>query len=169
MRLDLERLKEAHPLLPASTAAEYAHRAAVALELRHAPGVIATVRLGVEEHVATLHWNDRPTADALMLDRHRATEDGAEAVALSLVHASQGWVLQRRLQRGEHADWLLRDRRGGLVALEVSGTDDGDEAARLREKVAQVALCELGSLRAACVVRFLEPRAALVLVSEVAR
>jgi hypothetical protein len=56
-----------------------------------------------------------------------------------------------------------------LVALEVSGTDDGDESARLREKLAQVALCDVGSLRAACVVRFLEPRAALVLVPEVSR
>jgi hypothetical protein len=61
------------------------------------------------------------------------------------------------LQRGEYADWLLDDPGGGCVALEVSGTDDGDALGRMREKLAQVTRCVAAPTRVACVVRFVEP------------
>ena len=121
MKLDLERLREMHPALPLSTATSYAHRAALALGRRHEPGASAEVTLDGESVVATLVWEKRPAADALQLDYHRVTEDGAEAVALALVHSSRSWVVLRRLQREEHADWLLRETTSRrLVALEIS-------------------------------------------------
>jgi hypothetical protein len=87
----------------------HAHWAALALGRRHEPGVEAEVTLDAESVVATLVWEKRPAADALQLDYHRVTEDGAEAVALALVHSARSWVVLRRLQREEHADWLLRE------------------------------------------------------------
>lgn len=118
----------------------------------------------------TLSWEERPAVEALQLDYHRVTEDGAEAVALALVHAARSWVVLRRLQREEHADWLLREtttRR--LVALEVSGTDEGDGDARLTAKLLQVAQSTAARRRAACVVGFLEPRVLLSLAQEAPR
>lgn len=170
MKLDLERLKEIHPVLPAATAAERAHLGALALQRRHAPGVVAEVRLAAASHEATLHWTLRPEADAGQVDPRRMTEDGAEAVALSLIHAERGWVVVRRLAQGEHADWLVRETKTRrLVALEVSGTDDGDGTARMRQKLAQVSQSTAARARAACVVGFLEPHAALEMVPETAR
>jgi hypothetical protein len=170
MKLNLERLREMHPALPLTTAAAYAHRAALALGRRHGPGVAAEVTLDAESVEATLSWAERPAADALQLDYHRVTEDGAEAVALALVHASRSWVVLRRLQREEYADWLLRETTSRrLVALEVSGTDEGDGDARLSAKLAQVARSTAARKRAACVVGFLEPRIALALAREASR
>jgi hypothetical protein len=138
MKLDLTRLREVHPLLPENTAAELVHRAGLALQRRHQPGVSFTAVVDEIMTTGTIDWSACSPDDAELLDRHRVTEDGAEAVALSLVHAELGWTVRRRLQRGEHADWLLRDDRRGLVALEISGTDDGDDAARMKEKLLQV-------------------------------
>ena len=88
MKLDLERLREMHPALPLSTAASYARRAALALGRRHESGVEAEVTIDAVSMIATLVWEMRPAADAHQLDYHRVTEDGAEAVALALVHSS---------------------------------------------------------------------------------
>jgi hypothetical protein len=55
-------------------------------------------------------------------------------VALALVYVSRSWMVLRRLQREEHADWLLRETTSRrLVALEVSGTDEGDGDTPLSE------------------------------------
>jgi hypothetical protein len=169
MKLDLTLLREVHPLLPESTAAELVHRAALALQRRHRPGVQLTATVDGVVTTGSIAWTACSPTDADQLDRHRVTEDGAEAVALSLVHAERGWTVRRRLQRGEHADWLLRDDRQQLVALEISGTDDGDDAVRMQEKLAQVLRNDDATQRAACVVRFREPRATLKLVPEALR
>ena len=92
-----------------------------------------------------------------MLDANVVTELGAEALALTLVHETRGWVARRRLQRGEFADWLMTAPDGKVVALEVSGTDAGDHEARMRQKLLQVAKCVAGKTLAACVVSFLQP------------
>ncbi len=158
------QLKSMHPLLPASTAAEYGYRAAVGLERHdHESGVgLATSNDG-QAGEASLHW--LPSAGgAEQLDRHRITEDAAEAVALALVRVARGWVVRRRLQRGESADWLLRDARAQHVALEVSGIDEGDVAERLRMKVQQVRSATVGNRRAACVVELATPRATVATV-----
>lgn len=43
-------------------------------------------------------------SDSAQLDFDRVTEDAAEAIALAMVYVSNGWVVRRRLQRGENTD-----------------------------------------------------------------
>lgn len=115
MKLDLASLKEMHPLLPAATAADRAHCAAVGLGRHgHAPGASMAAKLDTEEHQTFLHWAVAPAAHAAQLDPNRVTEDAAEAVALALVSVARGWVVKRRLARGEAADWLLSDAERGF-------------------------------------------------------
>jgi hypothetical protein len=85
------------------------------------------------QSTAHIEWKPQDSALLQVLDANRVTEDGAEAVALAFASCSDGWTAKRRLQRTEHADWLLyKDRR--WLALEVSGTADGDPFARLAIK-----------------------------------
>jgi hypothetical protein len=164
VKIDLMQLKLMHPLLPASTATEYAHRAAVGLEWKnHMPGVALATWIEDESPEASLHWVRSRAGDVEQLDRHRITEDAAEAVALALVHVARGWVVRRRLQRGEFADWLLHDPEARLVALEVSGVGDGEEAGRLRMKLEQVRRATIAERRAACVIELEAPRARLAM------
>ena len=70
----------------------------------------------------------------------------------------------RRMQREEHADWLLEDGAEGkrqVVALEGSGVDRGSIVARLSEKLTQVAKSVDVDQRWAGVIGFEEPMAAL--------
>jgi hypothetical protein len=105
---------------------------------------------------AEIDWHSQALALLDVLDEHRITEDGAEAVAISYVNGKAGWVVKRRLQRRESADWLLRNEAGWL-ALEVSGTVEGDPFARLNEKKRQVARCSLPAKLLAIVVVFARP------------
>jgi len=111
-----------------------------------------------------LSW---PGADLSKIDQHDhnpITEDGAEAVALALAHRHRAWRVIRRMQREEHADWLLEEAREDtrqIVALEISGVDRGGILARLSEKLAQVAKSTDVDQRWAGVVGFEEPAAAL--------
>jgi hypothetical protein len=160
VRLDLTQLKNMHPFLPLSTAVEYGHRAAVGLERHHhEPGVTLATSMESVAREASLHWVGSPFGDADQLDQQQITEDAAEAVALALVHAARGWVVRRRLQRGEFGDWLLQDPDSHLVALEISGIDAGDDSARLRMKLEQVRRATIASQRVACVVELSTPRA----------
>lgn len=158
--IDLEALHERHPcLLPEHTAALALFAATALQRANHAPGVEVQVDVLGTVGVEPFTWAPRPVdATLATLDANHITEFGAEALALSLVHESRGWVVRRRLQRFESADWLLEDGAGELVALEVSGTVDGDAADRMRDKLVQVAKAD--AVRCvACVVRFLEPAA----------
>jgi hypothetical protein len=153
-----------HPLLPASTAAEYGYRAAVGLERhRHTSGVALTTSIESGTREASLHWTSSSPGGGDQLDRNRITEDAAEAVALALVHVAQGWVVRRRLQRGESADWLLVDSEARLVALEVSGIDEGEVFKRIRVKLEQVRSASIAKQRAACVVELSTPRATIAM------
>jgi hypothetical protein len=165
MRLDLTHLKSMHPLLPAATCTEYAHRAAVGLgRHRHEPGVSLATLIKSEAGEASLHWLRAAPGDLAQLDRLRITEDAAEAVALALVHIALGWVVRRRLQRGESADWLLHDPEARPVALEVSGVDENEDRDRLRKKLNQVRRATVAKEKAACVVELVAPRAVVALV-----
>lgn len=159
MNLDVDSLQHRHPRLLAESAADLTLNVAVALDRHHQPGATMGVEVFGVAAQARVSWRARSPDDATMLDRNRVTELGAETIALVIVHETRGWVVSRKLQQGEFADWLLLDRDGRKVALEVSGTDDGNAEARIREKLAQVANCTAGLTRAACVVHFLEPRA----------
>jgi hypothetical protein len=163
--IDLGELREMHSRLPADLALVMVERSALALERNaHTPGVRLSLDLDRVLSSGTLSW---PAADLSKIDQHdhnRITEDGAEAVALALAHRHRAWRVIRRMQREEHADWLLEDAREGrrqVVALEISGVDRGSIVARLSEKVAQVAKSRDVDQRWAGVVGFEEPTAAL--------
>lgn len=151
-----------HPLLPYSTAVEYGHRAAVGLERHaHRPGVTLETLFDEETGDATLHWKMAGPEDGDQLDRHRVTEDAAEAIALGFVRMARGWVVRRRLQRGEFADWLLQDPESGAVALEVSGIGETEDPGRLQEKLEQARKATIARHRVACVVELPTPRTTL--------
>jgi hypothetical protein len=140
-------------------------RAALALERNaHKPGVSLSLDLERILSRALLSW---PAAELSNIDQHdhnRITEEGAEVVALVLAHRYRSWQVVRRMQRGDHADWLLADVREGAeqeVALEISGIDRGSITARLSEKLSQVGKNTDADQRWACVVGFEEPMAAL--------
>jgi hypothetical protein len=106
---------------------------------------------------AEIEWRFQDLAVLEVLDGNRITEDGAEGVALAYAHSTAGWVVKRRFQRSEGADWLLRNQ-GRWLALEVSGTIAGDPFARLADKRQQVARCTLpADERLAIVVAFDRP------------
>jgi len=162
VRLDLMQLKTMHPRLSALTAAQYGHRAAMGLERhRHESGVALQTLIERATHDASLHWVLSLFSDTDQLDRHRITEEAAEGITLALVNVALGWVVRRRLQRGEAADWLLEDREARLVALEVSGIDKGDDSGRLRDKLDQVRRATVADCRVACVVELATPRATM--------
>lgn len=165
MQLDLRALKRMHPRLPATTAAEFANRGALALQRRdHVPGCPLEVTFqGVASPglVAFLDWVTVPLITSTQFDRHRVTEDGAEAVALALVSASRSWSIRRRLQRGESGDCLMEDPQDRMVVLEVSGIDGPLDHQRLEEKLRQVSKSTVAPHRSACVVAFTPPAASL--------
>jgi hypothetical protein len=165
MEINLAELREMHPRLPEDLVLLMLGRAALGLQ-RNGHGSPVAISLDLEPVAirGVLGW---PGSDLANLDQHdhnRITEDGAEAVALALAHQDRGWRVVRRLQREEHADWLLEEigkEERQVVALEVSGVDRGGIAARLAEKLAQVALTDDVDQRWAGVVGFQEPTAAL--------
>jgi hypothetical protein len=154
MELDLSRLKEMHPLLAASTALEYSYRAAIGLNRHgHLSGSSLKISLDNEDQQGRLHWSKTRQEEDTQLDYIRVTEDTAEAITLALVNVVNGWVIRRRLQRGEFADWLLADRNNNTIALEVSGVDQSDVGKRrLQQKVKQVRQSSAARRKAACVV-----------------
>ena len=165
MDLDLAELREMHPRLSFRRASAMVECSALALERNsHNPGVSISLDL---EHVrsnGSLQWPRAGLNGIAQHDNNRITEDGAEVVALALAHRYRSWRVFRRMQREEHADWLLEDIQNGVcqfVALEVSGVDRGSIAARLSQRLVQVAKNNEVDQRWACVVGFGEPIAAL--------
>jgi hypothetical protein len=133
---------------------------------RHRPGVRLTGQTPEGNIDEELRWRERAAEVAAHEDINRVTEEGAEAIALFLACSNGSLKVERRLQSrlAEGADWLLRDRSTGRrVVLEVGGTDEQDLAALLERKIAQARRSPFSSrgTPAACVVRFLEPRAIL--------
>jgi hypothetical protein len=163
--IDLEALSDVLGL-PEDCVTPLAHRAAVALERRHHPGVhlAAIVRdTAIEEEI---RWRPRTPSAAAYEDINRVTEEGAEGIGLALACSKSNWRIERRLQArlAEGADWLMLDpSTGSTVVLEIGGTDEQDLEALLARKIEQAwrsPFSERGT-PAACVVRFLEPSARL--------
>lgn len=156
MRLPLQDLWSMHPKLLGHPT-DLPRLGALALQRAgHASPVQARVDHGGQASTAEVEWL---TQDLSLLETHdgnRVTEDGAEAVALAYANVWAGWVVKRRLQRSLRADWLLQNEEGWL-ALEVSGTADGNPVVRLKEKRQQVALCPLSAQLLALVVAFDRP------------
>ncbi|MGH8603410.1 MAG: hypothetical protein ACREXR_11765 [Gammaproteobacteria bacterium] len=156
MRLVLQDLFSVHPALRGYPVDLSKHGA---LALQRA-GHTSPARAGIDhdglDSKTEIEWLSQAVALLDVLDSNRVTEDGAEAVALTYANAKAGWVVKRRLQRGESADWLLH-KEAGWLALEVSGMIAGDPMARLREKKQQVARCSLPADRLAIVVALDRP------------
>jgi hypothetical protein len=163
MTIDLDALAKLHPDLPDEVAGMMALGAAISLQRRHEPGVVLTVALAGDSFKEELVWKKREASTANKVDENRATEDGAEAIALGVVgHHRPRWRLVRRLQSrlAEGADWLFAvDPEGGSVVLEISGTDTGSVGGRETLKRAQAVSSPAAPRAATCVVRFLDPKA----------
>jgi hypothetical protein len=110
------------------------------------------------EGSAEIHWQwwDTNLVDDVLIDRNRLTEDGAEGIAITYLHAKSAWVVKRRIQQGEYADWLMQ-READFMAVEVSGTAEGNAFTRLKEKKQQIARCSLPAERIAIVIAFDKP------------
>ncbi len=128
--------------------AALAQAAAVCLaEEGHASGIMLRVDGGVSERF-TLTWTDpAPPAHRCWADPEEATEYGAYAVAIVLVHALTTLRVVERSRKGTGFDYWLgeRDNPAPLfqekTRLEVSGIRNGANTlviARERDKVAQV-------------------------------
>jgi len=153
-----------HPRLAPVTCADCAHKAAVGLSRHgHVPGASLDIAFDGVRQQGALYWSADSDANGDRLDFHRVTEDAAEAIAVALVHVAKGWVVRRRAQREEHADWLLVDADKQAVALEVSGVDMMDTGQRrLREKVEQVRRHQNPrAIKVACIVELGPPRSRL--------
>ena len=163
--IDLACLCDMHPRLPADMAWVMVTRAALGLQRhKHSSGANLHVANESMELGCVLTWPVAELGTAKQHDHNRITEDGAEAIALAVAHTSRSWRIVRRLQREEHADWLLDYQDNGvrkLVAFEVSGIDQGGIGGRLSEKLAQVARSTDVDQRWAGVVGFQQPEAAL--------
>ena len=153
MTLRLHELYLNHPKLRGHPT-DYVKYGALALQR---PGHTSPVQTNVEhdgQKAATqIEWQHQDMTVPGVIDRNRVTEDGAEAVALAYVHSTAAWVVKRRLNQGERADWLLSNATGWL-AMEVSGTITDDPKGRLAEKKQQVSHCSLPAHRLAVVVAF---------------
>lgn len=165
MKIDLKKLREMHPELPGEVEIAMLVRAALALQRNgHATGVAVTLQLERALSSGSLAWSHADMTTIDQHDRNRITEDGAEAVALAVIHKQLDWRVVRRMQREEYADWLLHRTVGArreTAALEVSGVDRGSITSRLTQKLAQVAKSTDVDQRWAGVVGFDEPIAAL--------
>lgn len=152
--------------LPEDSVRPLAHRAAVALERRHAPGVHLAARVQGAAIDEEIRWRKRDPGASAHEDLSRTTEEGAEAIALALSRVHRSWRVERRLQSrlAEGADWLLVDISSGAeVVLEIGGTDAQDISELARRKIEQARRSPLAGVckPAACVVRFMEPSANL--------
>jgi len=156
MKLSLQELPSKHPLLRGFPN-DLPRCGALALQRSgHSSPTQTEVRHDGSELTAEMEWIPQSLAFLEVIDSNRLTEDGAEAIAITYANSKDGWVLKRRLQRGESADWLMQNASGWL-ALEVSGMAAGDPGPRLKEKQQQVADCSLPVERLAIVVQFDQP------------
>ena len=156
MTLRLQDLYLNHPKLRGHPT-DYAKYGALALQRAgHISPVSTDVEHDGQEAATQIEWSLQDMAVLGAIDRNRVTEDGAEAVALAYVHLKAAWVVKRRLNQGEKADWLLINSTGCL-AIEVSGTLTDDPQGRLAVKRRQVSQCSLPAERLAVVVGFNSP------------
>lgn len=156
MRLMLHDLLLMHPRLRGHPT-DYARCGALALQRSgHESPIRTEIDHDGSPSVAHIEWQTQDVSLLRVIDANRITEDGAEALALAYANLIGGWVVERRMRRGEYADWLLRQPNRRL-ALEVSGTIYRDERVILNEKIRQVAGCLLPVERLAIVVAFDRP------------
>ena len=162
MDIELDDLNETHPRLPIEIARLLGTRAALGLQRRgHLPVCNLVTRIETARADHLLKWTQLDINELPLHDVLRVTEDGAEGIALAVVGSRLRWRVLRRLQREEHADWLLEDPNRDLIAFEVSGLDRGNISQRVSQKRRQVRDAEDVDQRWAAVVSFEEPTAVI--------
>ena len=125
----------------------YSEAARVCLDRDHDSPVLFLVSDNESNEHVGAEWEK---ADARLTgawaNKDDATEFGAYGLSLAAIEATRGLVAVRRAETRTGADYYLGYPDGeiedleGAFRLEVSGTDDGDEATiqgRMREKQAQ--------------------------------
>ena len=162
MKLDPEEIATRHYGITRPVAEAMVEAASVALARRHGSPTEATISDGPRSERATLVWN-RPSerANAAWSDAGRATEWGAEALAVLAVERLRGRTVISRASRGTRVDFYVAREGESLesaILLEVAGTDAGSVRALLAEKAAQAAANPERLPAVAAVVGFREPR-----------
>ncbi len=126
------------------------------------PPTSLTVQRERESLPATISWN-APTQE--MIEGYGnikdATEDGACALAIAAVYATDRFIVKRRLQQGSGADFMMvkeGEADESFTKLEVSGMATLHSAqTRLRQKIAQVSSGTVQRPGVAVVVKFPNP------------
>ena len=130
---------------PGGIGAAWAQAGAICLESQnHTPGVALTVRGNAAGSNYRLTWTPTARRDDALLQHNRATEMGAEAVAILLAKNETPYsVVEAATSRtgidfwlGEDPDFYFQRK----ARLEVSGIRSGSDAAiarRVREKLVQ--------------------------------
>lgn len=160
--VDLERdLSTLQPLLGGVEAVTFVEAAATALAHYHD----SPVDLGVHVQpmaLVCLSWSPRVTSLTCVLQRSLILELGACMVAFVVA----GCVLKRKVtrvtKRGTGPDYWIGEEVGDLhELLEVSGTDNKDPHARIREKEANLGKRHLSKPVLLIVTRFCKPDVAV--------
>jgi hypothetical protein len=146
-QLTFAALHERHIGVTEGVAKNYAEAARVCLDRHHSSPIEFTlVDNGKPDH-AQAKWlaTDKRTKNA-WANKDDATRDGAYGMSLAAIELMRGLVAVRRAETRTGADYYLgepgttADDLEATCRLEVSGTDEGNEAAifaRLRQKLDQ--------------------------------
>ena len=167
---DLRSLATGRPGLTPSKGASLAEAAAVCLKAcGHTSPVDLQVH-GDREVIRKLVWHDASVQDRdTYADIPEATEEGACAVALSVIESTLGMVVMERSRKNSAFDYWLGDEPGSMMQrkarLEVTGILHGDVAAvqrRLAEKLERYSKYPDASRAMVAVVEFGTPQAIVV-------
>lgn len=146
LMLDLNELSAGNiPAITPAMGAALAEAGGVCLESQgHTPGVQMMVR-GYHDGSYGLAW--RPVSEQARRswnDERKATEMGAEGIAILLAKSEIGYEILRRSRQGTGFDyWMGMVSDVGvqdMAGLEISGIRNGDDrtvSARVREKLQQ--------------------------------
>src|SRR5262249_45477557 len=135
-KLRFEDLSTRHVGVTPGLSATFAEAARVCLERHHQSPQMVALHEGGAETRGTAEWQpaDERTRNGWANDDD-ATEYGAYGLALAAVELTRGMVAVRRAERLTGADYYLGQPGAELhnleasLRLEVSGTDEGSDAA----------------------------------------
>ncbi len=167
---DLRSLATGRPGLTPAKGASLAEAAAVCLKACGHESPVDLQLHGDREGVRKLVWHDASTQDRdTYADIPEATEEGACAIALSVIESTLGMVVVERSRKNSAFDYWLGDEPDSMMQrsarLEVTGILHGDPALiqrRLSEKLARYDRYPDASRAIVAVVEFSAPQALVV-------
>lgn len=167
---DLRSLASGRPGLTPSKAASLAEAAAVCLKACGHKSPVDLEVHGDRETVRKLVWHDASLQDRdTYADIPEATEEGACAIAMSVIESTLGLVVMERSRKNSAFDYWLGDEPGSMMQrkarLEVTGILHGGHAAvqrRLTEKLERLDRYPDASRAMVAVVEFGTPLAMVV-------